>query len=87
MEVNNIEIEPNYYFPQMRIALCLECSKRFETLRSNPVIREGYLSAMSNTTIGEEGTVDIPVGQMEHITFTATHLAEIQEILRLKKSK
>ena len=84
MEVNNIEIEPNYYFPQLRIALCLECSKMFESLRNNTSIREEYLSSIKNIQIGSEGTVDIPLSQSEKLSFTATHLAEIQEILRLK---
>ena len=40
IEVNNIEIRPKYYFPQLRISLCLECSKRFEYLRNKHMIED-----------------------------------------------
>ncbi len=85
IEVNNIDIEPKYYFPQLRVVLCLECSKRFEYKRKNERIRKEYLAFIRNTEIGDQGTVDIPIDPEEDgnkIRFTATHLAEIQEILR-----
>ena len=82
IEVNNIEVLPRYYFPQLRIALCLECSKRFEYLRDNPSIRDGFIAAIKKAEIHDQGTVDIRIGHDATITFTAKHLAEIQEILR-----
>lgn len=82
IEVNNIEIEPKYYFPQLRISLCLECSKRFKNLRINSDIRNSYLKAIDSAVILDQGKVDIPIGKEETLTFTAKHLAEIQEILR-----
>ena len=82
IEVNNIEILPKYYFPQLRIALCLECSKRFEYLRNNSAIRKKYLNDIKNFNIQNQGTVDIDIGREDKITFTGKHLAEIQEILR-----
>lgn len=82
IEVNNIELNPKYYFPQLRISLCLECSKLFEYLRNSPKIREKYIEEIKKAQILSEGTVDIHVGQEYTITFTAKHLAEIQEILR-----
>ncbi len=82
IEVNNIEYLPQFFFPQMRIALCLDCSKRFEALRGNISIRERFLNTIKGTVILDQGTVDVPIGE-EQITFTATHLAEIQEILKL----
>lgn len=88
IEVNNIELQSGYYFPQMRISLCLECSKRFESLRSNSAIRNDYIVAIKNAVILNQGKVDIAVGKEETITFTAKHLAEIQEILkRMPESK
>lgn len=42
IEVNHLELKPQYSFPQMRIALCQESSKRFEALRSVRPIRERY---------------------------------------------
>ena len=82
IEVNNIELNPKYYFPQLRISLCLECSKLFEYLRNSPKIREKYIEEIKKAQIQSEGTVDIHVGQEYIITFTAKHLAEIQEILK-----
>ena len=82
IEVNNIELLPQYYFPQLRIALCLECSKRFESLRNNAAIRVKYIKAIKEASIQDQGTVDICIGREDTITFTAKHLAEIQEILQ-----
>lgn len=82
MEVNNLELKPKYYFYQTRVALCLECSKRFEALREKDSIREEYLKAIRNANISNEGKVEIPVGHEDTLTFTATHLAEIQELLK-----
>ena len=82
IEVNNIELLPNYYFPQMRIALCLDCSKNFEYLRANSNIRNAFIDSILQTSVGDQGTVSIPLGNEHTITFTAKHLAEIQEIIR-----
>ena len=35
VEVNNLELEPEYYVPKLRVALCLNCSKYFKFLRAN----------------------------------------------------
>lgn len=82
IEVNNLELLPEYYFPQLRVALCLECSKRFKSFRQNEGIRRRYLEAIQGADTQDQEKVIIPVGMGETFTFTATHLAEIQEILR-----
>ena len=82
MEVNNLELKPKYYFHQTRVALCLECSKRFEAMREKNNIREEYLKAICCANISYEGKVEIPIGHEDTLTFTATHLAEVQEILK-----
>ena len=81
MEVNNIQLKPEYYFPQLRVALCLECSKRFEALRNKEHFREEFIKAIKQFKLQDQGTVDIPI-ENERIKFTAKHLAEIQEILK-----
>lgn len=81
MEVNNLEVKPKYYFHQTRIALCLECSKRFEALREKEIIRNQYMKAIRFADVTKSGKVEIPIGE-ETITFTATHLAEVQELLK-----
>lgn len=82
MEVNNLELKPKFYFPQTRVALCLECSKLFEALRDNPKIREEYIKAICSADVSSAGKIEIPVGHENSLTFTATHLAEVQEILK-----
>ena len=86
MEVNNIELKPKYYFPQTRVALCLDCSKRFESMRQDANKRETFLDQIKCTVITKEGKLSIPFGN-EHLTFTATHLAEVQEILKWIQKK
>ena len=87
IEVNNIEISPEYFFSQLRITLCLECSKKFEALRRNDSIRNAFVESIIDYDIYSEGTVDISIGSNDAITFTAKHLAEIQEILKQKPKK
>lgn len=88
MEVNNIIAEPKYFFTQTRVALCLECSKRFEAIRlpnfqkSKQGGENTFITAIRQTRIGSDGCVDIPIGN-ETIRFTATHLAEVQELLKV----
>ncbi len=80
IEVNNIEVKPKYFLPKLRIALCLECSKHFESLRSKDTIRTSFINEIKSTSIENQDTVNIHIGDDETITFTAKHLAEIQEI-------
>lgn len=81
IEVNSIDLKPENYFPQMRVALCLECSKHFEAFRRNEKLRKDFIRALKDTDVEDAGSVSIPIGT-ESITFTGKHLAEIQEILR-----
>ena len=88
IEVNNIEKLPTHYFSQLRIALCLECSKKFEYYRDNEAIRTSFANRIKTTTIlPNNGTVDVKISGEEKITFTAKHLAEVQEILLQKPKK
>ena len=87
MEVNNIIAEPKYFFSQTRVALCLECSKRFEFMRYSNSLKSKqgdentFITALKQARIGSEGCIDVPIGK-ENLRFTATHLAEIQVLLR-----
>jgi hypothetical protein len=84
IEVNNIENTPEYFFSELRITLCLECSKKFEALRHNDSIRKAFIERILDYDIYDESTVKISIGSGDTITFTAKHLAEIQEILKQK---
>ena len=81
IEVNNIELKPEYYFPQLRVALCLEDSKYFEYIRQNDKMRQSFLDRIKTAIIQDEGKIEIELDDSHTITFTAAHLAEIQEIL------
>lgn len=81
IEVNNLEKEPDYYYPQMRVALCLECSKMFEAVRNNEKLRKKYFEEIRSISVGNQGTVEVKINSQQTLTFTGTHLAEIQTIL------
>lgn len=82
IEVNSIESKPAFYYPQLRVALCLECSKRFESLRGKREIREQFLEVIRKAPVNNQGIVEIPIGKSETVMFTGKHLAEIQEIMK-----
>lgn len=91
MEVNNIIAAPRYFFPQTRVALCLECSKKFEAIRfaDAPKGKRGredpFAAALKAARI-VGGCIDVAIGK-ESVRFTVTYLAEIQEILRSMPDK
>jgi hypothetical protein len=87
IEVNNLEYEPGYFFSELRVALCVYCSKTFEMYRDTcngktHDIQSEYLERIKTAQIpADQGVIDIPICGGDKIRFTATHLAEIQEIL------
>lgn len=84
IEVNNIWAQPKYYWAQTRIALCLDCSKRFEAMRSNKEIIEQFYRSIESANINTSEPITIQIGNAD-IRFTQTHLAEIQAILKTDK--
>ena len=82
VEVNNLELDPEYYIPEFRVALCLNCSVHFKSLRANRYKRQIYFKNIQNAVIQNQGNITIQVDTNTTITFTDTHLAEIQEILK-----
>lgn len=84
MEVNSIDVEPKYFFEELRVALCLECSKKYELLRANSAKRNSFIKNILDAEIPDQvGNIDIPLGKDISIKFTAKHLAEIQEIMKM----
>lgn len=84
IEVNNILQEPRYYWPEMRITLCLECSKKFEKMRSNETTMERFYKSIKSADVNSDEPIDVKIGT-DTIRFTQTHLAQIQEILKTDK--
>ena len=83
MEVNNLQSKPKFYWPEMRLALCLECSKNFEVLRSDVTWSHKFEQAILAVNCSIPSPAEVPIGNST-ITFTQMHLAQIQMILRKK---
>lgn len=83
MEVNNLQSKPAFYWPEMRLSLCLECSKKFEDLRSNAACSRKFEQSILAANGSIPGPVKVPIGN-DTITFTQTHLVQIQMILKKK---
>ena len=81
IEVNNIEKLPKYYWEECGVVLCLECSKHFEELRARDDIRERFHDKIKEANVNVDAPIEILIGA-DTITFSQTHLAEIQEILK-----
>lgn len=81
IEINAIEYEPKYAWRQMQLCFCLTCSKDFEYLRKNADIRNAFLAELMDSDINDDEPVAVAIDN-RYIYFTATHLAEIQEIIK-----
>lgn len=81
IERNDIERNPAYAWKQMYLNLCLNCSKDYKLLRNNEVIWQQFLSNIMRINPMTDGVFEVPIGGAS-ITFTATHLAEVQEIFK-----
>ena len=77
-------MEPKRYFPELRLALCLECSKIYEARRYSAQYRSKFLENILKTGIEDQTIIAVSMGEMQ-ISFTGKHLAEIQEILKQAK--
>ena len=81
IERNNVQKKPQHGFKQMYLSLCLQCSKDYLLARNNKKVWVDFLNQIENADIANEDTIDIQISEYT-ITFTATHLAEIQEIIK-----
>ena len=84
LNTNSIFVEPKYYWPQSRISLCFNCSKKFTQLRSNSSFLKQFHSAILSANVNGKDAIAVKIGDSE-IHFTQTHLAELQEIIRTGK--
>lgn len=87
VEVNCIERKPKFYFPELRLTLCLECSKKFEFLRNNKDFCNDLIARLKllyapNNADNVLFVMKMPGNERFELLFTRTHLAEIQEILK-----
>lgn len=72
---------PVYTWNQMYLNLCLTCSKDYIYRRNNDIVWKKFITALMKATPNSIGKVEIPL-EDKSITFTATHLAEVQEIFK-----
>ena len=91
IEVNCIERKPRFYFPELRLTLCLECSKKFELFRSNKEFCNAFIDkllCLSAQNDDDNVLLRMPIrgNEVFSLLFTRTHMAEIQEILKGKLS-
>lgn len=84
IETNNIFLKPDYYWPQTRISLCLDCSKKFTMMRMNNDVMEKFYKKIEAADTTSTNAISIPIGDVD-IRFTQTHLAELQEIIKSGK--
>jgi hypothetical protein len=81
IERNTIEKNPAYAWEQMYLSFCLHCSKDYILLRNNEVVWRKFIDEIMSADATEDGVIDISIDNRT-ISFTATHLAEIQEIFK-----
>ncbi len=81
IEINNIEKLPKYYWEECGVVLCLECSKHFEELREKVDVRERFYREIKKADVHVDEPIEITIAA-DSITFSQSHLAEIQEILK-----
>lgn len=87
IEVNNIFPEPKFDWEQMHLALCLECSKRYESLRRIAQIRSDFEDAIRSCSLINQdiGHFAVKLTQYTEIWFTHKHIVEIQSIINTGK--
>lgn len=85
IEVTCIQQEPSLFLPQIYLSLCLECSKRFQGLRATKksnFSRELFMKIINARITGSGSViVDMEDSFDLSLSFTETHLAEIQAVL------
>lgn len=85
VEVVQLESEPVFELKQMHVLLCPNCAAVFRRLRGDKSIYNGFLVELSQAKEDQNEPIQIKIGETA-ISFTATHLAEIMEMLRLLKN-
>ena len=84
IEVNNLESEPKCYWPEMRVSLCLNCSKWFVSFRNSGEYPK-FIESVRNADCSGNRPIELKISNRT-ITFTQKHLAVIQEILKSQRS-
>lgn len=83
IERNSLEKTPKFAWGQMHLSLCLNCSKDYIIIRNNGTVWKNFISDIMSVNPMSCGLYQIPLGNKE-VYFTATHIAEVQEIIRVE---
>ena len=82
-----LEQKPDVELDPLNICLCPNCAARFRTLRNDKYLAERLIDSIldvSENEIEENDHVSVAINDYD-FWFTPTHIAEIIELLKLKK--
>ena len=87
VEMCQLEQKPDVELDPLNICLCPNCAARFRTLRNDKYLAERLIDSIldvSENEIEENDHVSVAINDYD-FWFTPTHIAEIIELLKLKK--
>lgn len=87
VEMCQLEQKPDVELDPLNICLCPNCASNFRTLRNNKFLADRLIESIldvSESEIEENDHVSVAVNDYD-FWFTPTHIAEIIELLKLKK--
>lgn len=87
VEMCQLERKPDVELDPLNLCLCPSCAQRFRELRNNEYDAQRFIDEITSLTerdISGDDYVSVSIRDMD-FWFTQTHIAEIIELLRLKK--
>ena len=79
VEIANLGIE----LAQIHLCLCPVCARRYKSARAHDSFKEEAVRTLENAALGQQEACPVTLAEDCTVYFTETHLAEVQEILRL----
>ena len=82
-----LELKPDVELDPLNICLCPNCASKFRALRNNQFLADRLIESIldvSESEIEENDHISIAINNYD-FWFTPTHIAEIIELLKLKK--
>ena len=82
-EIAGIFGAPSKELQEMNLSLCPACATEYRIMRSNDSLMNAFAREIENTDV--EADPSVALGD-KYVRFTSTHLAEVQEIIRIDKA-
>lgn len=79
VEIANLGIE----LAQIHLCLCPACARHYKPVCARNTFKEKAVRVLENATLGQQEACPVTLAEDCTVHFTETHLAEVQEILRL----